>query len=527
MLSDKEKRTFKIFILIHFVLSALFIHTQWYNVDEHGYFGYLLNWAKGDPYKIEVLADSKTPMLFPAVIFAAMKPLIPQSWYSDDWYFFLKWGRLFLYIYPALLVYISYCWIRRVYGKSYFLIPLLFLLFDPQIFSYGLFVGSDLPSAAILLTVCYTAYRYNETKSSRYWWYFSIAFGIGVALKQTFIFLYILPVIWFLIRAFESKNVNWKRSMAYVLLFALIQLLIINSAYYFTGTFSTLNDYVFRSNGFKILQLQFSENIGRIPIPLPVPFIQGMDLLTYNKEFGGCNGLSTYTNVWFWGKEACKGNIWYYYIGTALFKLPLIIWAAILFLMYRFVRRKHKIALLGKYRFLWIPFLVLLLLLSLYNQFQIGFRHAMPLLALGYVALGYVWVYWYKHYKKLFFTFIVLHIISLALYFPNYAAYTNELIWDKTNISMYMQDASVDYGQADKWADEFVSKHPEYKRPTPKPEAGKFIVSLGRAAMKYPEHPSLDIRWLGRNFKPVGSYRQTLLLYEIKEEDLKKAGLIY
>lgn len=527
MISDKEKRAFKVVLLIHLILSILFIQTQWYNVDEQGYFGYLLNWAKGDPYKVKLLTDSKTPMLFPAVLFTGLKPFLPESLYENDWYFFLKWGRLFLYVYPALLVYISFCWLRRLYNANMFVLPLLFLAFDPQIFSFGLMVGSDLPSAAILLTICYTAYRYHETSAQRYWWYFAIAFGVGVTLKQTFIFLYVLPVTWFALRTFKSKSINWKRTFKELFIFAFIQLIIINSAYYFTGTFTSLNDYLFRSNGFKTLQLQFSDNIGKVPIPLPVPFIQGMDLLTYNKEFGGCSGLSTYTNVWFWGKEVCKGNIWYYYIGTALFKLPLITWLAIVLLVYAFIRSKNKRVLLEKYQFLWIPFFVLLVLLSFYNQFQIGFRHAMPLLVLGYVALGYVWINWYRRYKKLLIALIILHLISLGFYYPNYAAYTNELIWHKTNISNYLQDASADYGQADHWADAFIKKHPEYKKPTPKPEAGKFIVSLGKANMKYPEHPSLDIRWLGQHFKPVGNYRQTLVLYEVKEEDLKKLGLSY
>ena len=470
--------------------------------------------------------DSKIILMFPATVFQFFKAYFPKELYEKDWSFFIKLGRPFLYCYPLLLIYMAFCWIVRLYNPGKFLIPLLFLAFDPMIFSFGLYIGSDLASSSFLLLICYSSWRYWQTKKAKYWFYVSFGFALGVLLKFTFIFLYIIPVLWYCFFLVKGNTITHKGSIVRLFQFIIIQLLVINILYYFTGTFSSLGDYTFNSNALSRIQYRFKDSfLSEIPLLVPTPLLQGIDWLSYNKEYGGCNSLSSYNSVWFWGKEVCDGGIWYYYIGSALFKLPLIVWLAILSLAYYFFRSGNKKILLEKYIFIWLPFLVLLIILSFFNRFQIGFRHAMPLLGLGYIALGFIWLKWYQKRRKVFYILVIANITSLLFYAPNFAAYTNELILKKENVINYMRDASVDYCLFNNKVDRYLEGHPGYKEPTSKPEAGKYIVPIIRVTCKYPDVPVNDLTWLRENFKPVGHYYHSLLIYEVSNEDLDRLKL--
>ena len=149
---DKQsRRKFGWLILIHFILSLLFVSTQWILYDEPDYFSYAVNWAKGHPERMYPIMDSKTPAVAVSLVPALFKPFLPRDYLINNTFFYLFAGRPFMYVYQLLGIFTFSCWVYRKFGPARWFIPLLFYCFDPLVFSYGMFIGSDLASASLLM----------------------------------------------------------------------------------------------------------------------------------------------------------------------------------------------------------------------------------------------------------------------------------------------------------------------------------------------------------------------------------------
>ena len=167
----RDRRWFAGLLLLHLLLSAWFTTQQSPNYDESDYYGYALRWAKGQSERIYPLDDSKTPLTFVALLPLVAKPFTKLPPDTDVW---LLSGRYCMYVYVVLLAFVAFCWLNRLLGAGKWILPWLLLLYDPLMFSYGMVVGSDLPSAAVLLALMYMGWRYSRTGHMRYWWMMSV-----------------------------------------------------------------------------------------------------------------------------------------------------------------------------------------------------------------------------------------------------------------------------------------------------------------------------------------------------------------
>jgi hypothetical protein len=320
---------------------------------------------------------------------------------------------------------------------------------------------------------------------------------------------------------------QWKlpvsKYLSLLLVFLFIQLFVINAAWYFTGTFILFGNYPFESATLQALQAS-STILKRIPMLLPAPFVQGIDMLKHHAEIGGCKPESTYGGVWLFDRVWCNQPVWYYYLATSLFKFPLFTWALSIGSVVLFLMQSARGSLIRKYMFVWVPFLFFLLILSFFNKFQIGIRHALVLLPFLYLLLSSSIIYFSRNYKLVFFTLLIFHTISVLNYLPNLIAYTNELIRDKKNAYHIIRDSSLDYGQGKPWIRKFIEAHPGYKTPGNLPDTGKFVISV---ADLFAEHngEKNNIAWLRNHFNASGHYRYSLLLFNVSATGLREKGL--
>lgn len=515
------KKKFLWLVVIHFLLSLLFVSKQGVLFDESDYYTYAYLWAKGEPMRSASIMDSKTPVAAVSLLAALAKPFLSKAYLANDVFFYLKLGRPFMYVFQLLGMYVMLCWLYRINDKKWF-VPLLLYAFDPLIFSYGMFVGSDLASAALLVSVVYCAWRFVTTNDKKYWLFLSVIMAVSVVTKASMLYSYPLLLLLFFLSGRKLKK-SPKQILAGILAFIAIQLLVINVCWYFTGTFTRFGQYGFESSTLKHLQSSLAF-LSPVPMPFPTPFIQGIDMLKHHAEIGGCLPESTYNGVVLFDKVWCNQSVWYYYIVTALFKLPLFTWLLIVISVARFIIYSRKQEMSGYPLFPLVSFFYFLVILSFANKFQIGIRHAIILLPFLFLMISNTVNVMYYSRRKVFAVLIALHAISMAMYIPNLIAYTNELIRDKTNACHILRDSSIDYGQSGPWVKDFISKHPGYRQPSNIPDTGKFIIGIGELYAER-EGGKKDISWLRNNFKAKDNYRYTLLLFEISEKQLRDKGL--
>lgn len=522
----QQKQWWGATMLAHLVLSVIFISWQGVNYDEPDYFRYVYNWAKGNPERNPAIMDSKTPMVAFALIPTLLKPLLPPDLLANDIFFYLKAGRPFIYIYQLLGAFVVCCWMYRVTGPKKWILPFLFFCFDPLVFSYSMFIGSDLPVASLLVTVMYASWRYCETGRKNYWYLLAVTMSFAVLTKASMVYGYPLLLVLFTFNAWANNSFHVKKGLKSIVGFLIIQVIIINLVYYGKDTLVPFGQLPFESHLLSSLQASFSF-AAQIPVPLPAAFMQGFDLLQLHSEMGGCQPGSTYNGVFLLNHLYCNKSLWYYYFVTALFKFPLLIWTFIVVFAISVFRDRNIGQHLKANLFIWLPFAWFLLLLSVANKFQIGIRHAILLLPFLYLGLANTINWLYDKYKTVFVGMLLLHIISVSRFLPNLVGYTNELVWNKTKAYKIIRDSSLDYGQAEPWLRSFLKEHTEYKIPTNIPDTGRFAISVGNLFTDNEKEGSLkNIAWLRNHFEPTTHYRFSIMLYDISKADLKTKGLL-
>ena len=286
-----------------------------------------------------------------------------------------------------------------------------------------------------------------------------------------------------------------------------ITILVINLGYIFNSSGKSLDEYNLASKTFTSLRNSF---VGSIPLPLPKPYIEGLDIINYMNELGAGHQYVSDANYLLGEKRIAKG-FWHYYLVVFIFKTPLITLllfvAAIVFLFVRKEKQGHPSTML----FLLGLIFYFLIVLGLQNNVQIGVRHLLmvypPLLVLsGFLTTLPV----FQKRAKLFTSLIVVYSVATYYsYFPNLISYSNELIPIKRNAYKIMADTNLDYGQGHIAAQKFLNKHPDVKVADSIPAKGKLILGV---------NDYLDLRgdgkysWLS-NFKPVGHVNHCYLLF--------------
>lgn len=514
-----EKRLLTGILLMHFLLSAWMISRIDCTCDEYGYYGWAVRWAKGDQARVLPTDDSKTPIVAPALI-----PIVAQRWLQpadgDHGIVLLKVGRLFMYVYQLLGAYILFAWAYRLWGSYKWLFPLLLYLYDPLVFSYGMLVISDVPSMSLMLASAYMAWRYWQTGSKLYWVRLCLAVSLAIIAKASMLYLLPVVVLLFLIAPSHIHAQAWPAWHRWGLLLLSIWLTI-EVAYQFKGNFFPVSQLPQKSQAFQQLAHHLQQ-FAEWPVPLPYHFVSGFDLLKYNAELGGgITDAHSFVGVYFNQHYYPRGPVWYYYGFVFMYKWPLLCWALLIWAAVLLRQRMLLWFAWRQYVFIWLPPLVYLLVLSLTNPFQIGMRHALLLMPFLYLMVGYAANHIWQHQKRLMQALLLLYAISWIQFWPNMLAYTNELIWHKERVYEKLYDSSISYCQAPALLNRFLQQHPEYKRPTAAPSAGKFAIEIDAVA-----HPlnKDGLQWLYRLKPPFGHYMHVVLLYEVTEADLQKVS---
>jgi 4-amino-4-deoxy-L-arabinose transferase-like glycosyltransferase len=250
-------------------------------------------------------------------------------------------GRYISLFFSLFTIIILYRWGSELYGTASGLVAAFLYSFCPNSLANASFVSTDGYSVLMLLLTLYLFWKWIHNRKMRTFVLLSIVIAFSQLVKQSLFHLYVmLPLLTVFTLIFVRSSVpRISKPLLHLTIFIVINFLVINLGYYFYHSFQPLGKYHFMSDLFIGVQ-----NIlpSVIPVPLPSPFIEGLDMAKYYDQIGGgIAGVSSFGKVTIMGQEATGGSFWYYYIVTIFFKTPIAI--LILFVLALFLKPKIQL----------------------------------------------------------------------------------------------------------------------------------------------------------------------------------------
>lgn len=510
-------------IAIFLINGILYIPKQAVLADERHHASYAFRLVKGQPEKTRPYEDAST---MPVSALNTLPRLIqqvsnPRLIKTDDGVSDILNGRYITLLFSALIGLYILKWTKELYGENAATFSLFLFVFCPSLNAHAGFFTTDAYAALFTIVPCYYFWKWHQEVKWKHLVCFSIGLGVAQLTKQSLTNLIFIFIGLSILLQWNKQTLFKNPQKKFLQVFAIvgIVLFVINIGFLFRGTFLPLSGYDFKSHSLINLRAQFSF-IQDLPLPLPTPYLQGLDLVKHMTELNPGDDRVSYGN-YMYGVKKSEGGFWYYYLVILLFKTPLpVLFAAIVLLAQAphlnrkgFFQNEFVIIATIIYFFIFFNFLV---------KRQVGVRHILIIYPLFYVLAGRIILLFKPSTLKVVAAVAIVYSVSTFYYFfPNLVAYTNELVVSKKNAYKILADSNLDWGQGELFLKDYLAKNSVVKIPGAEPEAGKFIVRANDVA-GLTENPA--IKWL-RNFTPVKEVYFSYLIYDISEEDLYAKGL--
>jgi len=416
-------------------------------------------------------------------------------------------GKIVTIMAALLLGWLVFTWARELYGVHAGLVALAFYVFSPNILANANLVTVDLYAALSVTLALYCYWKFANRGGGQWATGSALALAAGQLVKYTCLFLY---PIFLLIAAVRVRNWRTGRALRLALLYVLVSVAVINVGFVFSGTGTPLAEYRFRSSLFQNIQDRLAA-VGFLPVPVPYPFLDGVDYVAYHEQTGINHG-----RVYLLGKLAPPGQGFpgYYFVAT-LFKAPLAVqilfWTALViyvarFRWERFVRDEV---------FLLVPIVFFAIYFNFFFRTQIGMRFFIVIFPLCHVFLSHLFQNWGdigRARKYVLAGLLGYQAISVVSYCPHFLAYFNELVPDRKMAYRILADSNLDWGQSRWYLERYRATHPAAIFAPTNPVAGTIVVPVNDlVGITDPE----KYRWLRDNFRPHATIAHSYLVFEV------------
>ncbi len=517
------------------MISSLVFMSSTY--DESAHLNYGLSILNCNSSRVKVIEYSKMPFsVFNAALYRLAKIffncfgiLLDEEMQNQ---IFLLAGRLATVMSSLLLGVYVFKWSRNLYGNTAAIFSLFLYVFSPNVIAHSRLITTDLYAALMVTVSVFYFWRFIQSGGWNNALLSAFTLGLSQLAKYTCALLYpiflaivLIRYSGLIVRLVIRKDIGellrcFKCFFKYVLLFSVVSVALINLGFLYNGSFTPLSKYEFESDAFKkIQQIPILKNV---PLPLPYPYLKGIDGEKYHENTG-----LTFGNIYLLGKlrethgkhfDGFKG----YYFFAFLFKEPLAIQLFILLSLTAAVLNRNKRKFIDDELPILLPAFIFITYFSCFFKDQIGIRHLLIIFPLLYVFCGSFFKDWrvfsFKLKSSCLFLCIYLACSSLS-YFPHYISYFNEIAWDRKEAYKLLADSNIDWGQTELYLKEYVKKNPETKVNPELPSSGKIVVSVNElVGVYYPD----KYKWLRENFEPVDSIGYSYLIYDVSAEALKK-----
>ena len=396
-----------------------------------------------------------------------------------------------------------------MFGEKGGLLSLFLFVFCPNLNGHGILLTTDAYTALFTVSTTYFYWKFIKRSGWKYFLAFSISLGLAQIVKYSMIHLYVFLAIVSIFVLIKRRTIfsGCGRNLIRLVVLKMMLLFFINVGFLFNKPGKSLDEYKMSSQAFTKLQNSF---IVSIPLPVPEPYIVGLDQTSYMNELGaGDPNVSDVTYLL--GEKRAGTGFWYYYVVVFIFKTPLtallILMSSVVYLFVRKEKQGHPSTMLFLLGLIFYFFLVL----GLQNNVQIGIRHALMIYPLVYVLCGFfVTISFFQKKTKLLQGLLVVYTFATYYYFfPNLLSYSNELIPVKRNAYKVMADSNLDFGQGVYALEKYLESHPDVYVADSTAGVGKFAIRVG-------DYLNLknDNKFPGiYNLKPVGHINHCFLLF--------------
>lgn len=424
----------------------------------------------------------------------------------------------------ALVVFI---WARALYGFVPALLSLVLFALDPNIIAHSQLITTDVYAAGTITLALYSLWRFNQARDWRHALLSALALGLSQIAKYTA--AYLVPLFPILLLLSDAPRLlglvrqrSWNaigryllRGMRFAAVYVVIGILVVNIGFEFNRTFTPLRDYPFKSDLFVSIQQRLSP-IGGTAVPVPYPYLQGLDWVAFKERTG-----TGYGPVYLLGQLRQGQGFPGYYFVAYLFKEPLAIQLLGLTAFAAYAWNRRRFHFLQNESFLLIPVAFFTVYFNFFFRAQIGFRFfivALPLLQVFFASLLYGWPQVSRWKRPAVGALLIYLALSVFSYYPFYLAYFNELVWDRRQAYKVLADSNLDWGQSDWYLQRYVASHPEAHVQPDSPVAGTVIVSVNTlvGVLGDPNR----YHWLRAHFEPVDTIAYSYLVYQIPTDAL-------
>ena len=517
----KQKRAYisLVIIIIFYLFNGIqYLASQSITSDEGSFYDYASRYLRGHPDRIDPINDnSKMPVIVLNTIPRVVEQVISLGLKKyDGGLSDIMSGRFITLFISVLIILLVFSWATQLYGNRAGVFAALLISLCPNSLANAALVTTDSYSVLFLLATMYFLWKFCNKGGNKYFFLLSLGVALSQLVKQSLFHLYILVPLILIINYFIHMPVlKWKVALKYLLIFIFINWLIINAGYYFYFTNQQLGKYSFMSNLFQSIQKLFPS---WLPIPLPRPFVNGLDMAKYYDQLGGgFDNKSSFGKVTILGRSSTGGGFWYYYFISILYKTPISYliffgWSAFILVSTTTLKKFMK-----EEFFFIIPVLYFLLVLSFFYKAQCGLRHIIFIYPFLFIFSSRLILYAGSSLRKIAIVSILIFLMrSIFTYRKNYYPYTNEFIIDKKMAYSIVGSANLEFLQGNYFYQDYLDKHPEVHWVSEKPQAGVFLINVEDYMDVWNRH---KYDWI-IHIMPFGQVAYSGLLIKVNKTDL-------
>jgi len=424
-----------------------------------------------------------------------------------------------------------FAWARRLYGALGALLALALYVFDPNLLAHAQVTTTDLYAAGTIAMALYYFWRFLREGGWNLALASALALGLAQIAKYTAIVLFPLFVLIAVLfyareigRAWRSRRIDglWQGLVVFsvtALAFVGVSVVVVNVGFLFNQTLTPLDQYSFHSAAFNSLQAS-AGILGRLPLPSPHPYLEGLDLVMDHERTG-----TSFGRAYLFG-QLRDGGFPGYYLWAWLFKVPLATHVLLLAAGATYVARRRQFQFLKGEAVLIVPVAFFLVYFNFFNRAQIGIRYFLVVAPLLYVFAGCLLAHRTAVSKALAVSLtatVAALVVSVLSYYPHFLPYFNELVWDRTQAFRVLADSNLDWGQYGLYLDDYRAAHPGTVFEPEEPATGTILVRINMltGVTGDPER----FRWLRESFRPTEHIAHGILVYRVTPADLERLRL--
>jgi 4-amino-4-deoxy-L-arabinose transferase-like glycosyltransferase len=516
-------------VTLAFIVDTVVAVSMSKTTDEDNHLDYGKRILRFQPDRANFWDSSKMPVIAFNAMPSGVAKILDSRHVAPSlvaWLRTLYAARLPTVLATLLLILYVYRWANDLYGPGPALVAAILAMLSPNIIAHGTLATTDLYFALGIIVALYYFRRYLLQPTLRNACLSGLTLALAQLTKSFSILLYGLPVCFLLLpfvfgrpRPDGSTLVARKNILSYFGIALLFLLIVLNVGFCFDRPFTPLGAYRFENSTF--IRLQRLPVLRSLPVPVPYPFLQGLDMMKNDEQTGLSLGHIYLLGQLRSAHDASFRGFKSYYAVALFFKEPIALQVLfVLGLVWAGRNRRLHDFLVGE-GLLLAPAAVLLAWLSFFNREQIGIRHLLPFFAIDIIvgAAAFVGFNAMSHWRKAFLGVLVLWLgVSVASYYPQMIPYMNEWVFDRKLAYKIVADSNLDWGQNAEVVEKFLKNNPDVIKNPEVPVAGRILVGVNiLVGIPRQDH----MLWLRSRYQPVAHVGYGDLLFIVPESDLQ------